>query len=101
MTTVKTGHTIQINAPHFFKDKAFLTWLNDGNVKATWHEPGREAREWSDTFVLVDPSLNGEGSDSDMPEHIWNEIVSVCQQHCVPMRDSIHIVVWLTNLEEV
>ncbi len=89
---------IVVDAGEFFKDEAFLAWLNDkATPKATWHEGGL-AHPFSDAFVLVDPSLNGEGSDSDMPEHIWREIVEACILEIVPGSTSgNHIIVWLRN----
>lgn len=96
----KQGIMLQMNVPEFFKDLEFIGWLNCKTAPATvatWHQGG-VPHEFSDTFVLVDPSLNGEGSDSDMPEHIWNQIVEECRRHIIPNRD-LHIVVWLTNIE--
>lgn len=49
--------------------------------------------------MLVDPSLNGEGADSDMPEHIWDQIVAACKEKFAPGRDAYHIMVRLTNLD--
>lgn len=87
-----------INVPEWFKDKGFLAWLNDpSNTLFTWHTRGKEAGDWSDVVVCVDPGLNGEGSESDMPEHIWDEIVALCRQHFRPSSGS-HIHVRLTNL---
>ncbi|MBV2149895.1 hypothetical protein KRZ98_16750 [Sphingobium sp. AS12] len=90
---------IVINAPEFFVDPAFQQWLANGDHKFTWHDGG-EIDEWSDVIVLVDPSLNGEGSDSDMPEHIWNRIVEACREHLGRDRAcSNHYVARLTNLD--
>lgn len=94
----KQGIMLQMNVPEFFADPAFVEWLNGRPAPlATWHQGG-VPHEFSDTFVLVDPSLNGEGSDLDMPEHIWDQIVEECRRHIIPNRD-LHIVVWLTNIE--
>ena len=89
-----------INAPHFFKDPAFAAWLNNQDPKFTWHKPGDEPHEWSDVVVLVNPSLNGEGNGSDMPEHCWEEIIQTCKLRLINLRTSMHIMVRLTNLEE-
>lgn len=89
-----------INAPEFFQDPEFVEWLNtQGTPKFTWHEGG-EPTDCSDTVVLVDPSLNGEGSDSDMPEHIWDQIIAECKRNFRPnsTEDGDHIMVWLKNL---
>lgn len=72
------GVSLTINAPEFFQDEEFVKWLNNGAKKFTWH-PGGTPSEWSDVVVLVDPGLQGEGSDSDMPKHIWEQIVQACQ----------------------
>lgn len=87
-----------INVPEWFEDKAFISWLNDpGNTIFTWHKRGEEASDWSDVMVCVDPSLSGEGSESDMPGHIWDQIVALCKKHFRPATGS-HIHVRLTNL---
>lgn len=89
---------IVINAPSFFADPAFRQWLTNGEHKFTWYDGGM-VDEWSDVVVLVDPSLNGEGSDSDMPEPIWNQIVEACREHLGRDRHcASHYVVRLTNL---
>lgn len=96
---VSTGLSLTINAPGFFRDAEFIGWLNNGQPKFTWHQC-HSPNEWSDVVVLVDPGLTGEGSDSDMPEHIWTKIVDACRTHLkgqVP-RLSHHIMVRLTNL---
>lgn len=95
---------VVINAPEFFKDPAFRTWLNNGNPKFTWHKRRRRPSEWSDVVVLVDPGLSGEGSDSDMPEHIWSQIVAEVKRYhelsggSWPLRTG-HVMVRLTNLD--
>ncbi|KVP65657.1 hypothetical protein WJ96_04625 [Burkholderia ubonensis] len=89
---------IVINAPEVFKNPDFQAWLNSDNPKFTWHRGGTPG-DWSDVVVMVDPGLSGEGSDSDMPEHIWNLIVSVCRSNFAPTRNVPHIMVRLTNLD--
>lgn len=87
-----------INVPEWFEDKAFLDWLNDPeNTLFTWHSRGDDASDWSDVVVCVDPSLNGEGSESDMPEHIWDQIIALCKKRYKPSFGN-HIHVRLTNL---
>ena len=94
--TIMRGFTL--NVPEWFEDKAFLAWLNDpNNTLFTWHSRGEEASDWSDIVVCVDPSLNGEGSESDMPERIWDQIVALCKKLFQPSCGS-HIHVRLTNL---
>ena len=36
--------------------------------------------EYSDCFVSVDPSCNGEGPESDMPEPYWSQIVEAARK---------------------
>lgn len=94
--TFLNGFTI--NVPEWFEDQAFQDWLNDsGNCVFTWHTKGSDVSEWSDVVVCVDPSLNGEGSESDMPEAMWDQIVELCRAHFRPS-DGSHIHVRLTNL---
>ena len=86
-----------IRAPECFADPDFQTWLQNGDPKFTWYRAG-PVDEWSDVVVLVDPSLNGEGSDADMPAHIWQFIIQRCRQHIEPGQHRCHIMVRLTNL---
>lgn len=86
-----------INAPTFFADPAFVDWLNSPTAKFTLHRGGHP-HEYSDTIVMVDSSLSGEGSDSDMPAHIWNQIIDICREHLGPRQFSYHYMVRLTNL---
>lgn len=93
------GQSLVINAPEFFRDPDFRQWLNNPTPKFTWHRDG-DPDEWSDVIVLVDPSLSGDGSDSDMPEHIWHHIVEECRLHLGPgLGGSNHYMVRLTNLD--
>lgn len=95
------GQSLVLNMPATFEDPVFLAWLNDGKAKFTWHIKGNSvADEYSDVVVCVDPSLNGEGSDSDMPEYIWNSIIEECRKHFKPKAGVPHILVRLTNLQE-
>lgn len=96
---VATTPCLVINAPEFFEDLAFMAWLNNGQPKFTWHIPGNAvADEYSDVVVCVDPGLSGEGTDSDMPEYIWNQIVQACEAHLGPRSGVPHYLVRLTNL---
>lgn len=90
--------SLVINAPAIFADPEFCAWLNGDGVKFTWHQGGKPD-DYSDTVVMVDPGLNGEGTDSDMPEHIWSFILAQCRQHFAPSRLGYHIMVRLTNLD--
>ncbi len=91
------GHSLRINAPALFKRKDFRAWLNNGAPKFTWHPGLGTPTEFSDVIVLVDPGLNGEGSDSDMPKVAWDLVMRECQKHFEPSRGE-HITVRLTNI---
>ncbi len=70
----------------------------DGRPKFTWYQQGAIS-EWSDVVVLVDPALTGEGSDSDMPDYLWNRIVSACRAYLGTSNgQGCHYFVRLTNL---
>jgi|TARA_Y100000815_G_scaffold30282_5_gene25303 hypothetical protein len=93
------GRSLLINAPEYFRDPAFRHWLGGAQPKFTWHRGG-EPDEWSDVIVMVDPSLSGEGSDYDMPAHIWERIVDACRTHLGHGQGrSPHYMVRLTNLD--
>lgn len=94
---IERGVSLHISAPEFFKDPEFVKWLNNGDRKFTWHDTG-EPDDWSDVVVGVDASLNGEGTDSDMPEHIWEQIVKACRDHYTDraITNRVHILVWLS-----
>jgi hypothetical protein len=92
---VKAMHALKINKPEWFRDQAFIDWLNSGGT-ATWHPLGEIPNEYSDIFLVIDgpSSANDEwtGSDDDMPT--WDELCSICRQE--NFRSGI---VWITNIE--
>lgn len=89
-----------INVPDWFNDPAMVAWLNDPETRVmSWHQQGTPPDEWSDTIVLVDPGLSGEGTDSDMPAHLWDAIVQACRDAKLDGQHE-HIPVRLTNIEE-
>lgn len=99
---MQTSHAyaLVIDAPEFFEDPDFVEWLNSqGTPKFSWHEGGMPTNT-SDVVVLVCPSLSGEGSDSDMPEHIWDQIMEECRRNFAPNSAPAgnHIMVWLKNI---
>lgn len=97
---IEHTRSLIINAPEFFKDPAFMAWLNNNEPKFTWHIKGNTvADEYSDVVVCVDPSLSGEGTDSNMPEYIWNKIVEACREHIGTGSGENHYMVRLTNLD--
>jgi len=89
---------LTINSPDLFQRPDFLAWLNKDAIKFTWHTKGA-ASDFSDVIVLVDPSLNGEGSDSDMPQEIWDQIIEECKKHFKPQGFESHIMVHLVNMQ--
>lgn len=100
-TKIELTKALVINAPGFFEDPAFIAWLNSSSTKFTWHIKGNlVADEYSDVVVSVDPSLTGEGSDSDMPDYIWQQIIEACKQHIGAGSCDSHILVRITNLSE-
>lgn len=93
---------LTINVPQFFADHEFVDWLNGDSTTdpiMTWHQRPFAPTEWSDVVVLVDPSLNGEGADASMPEHLWAQIVAACREAGLGGQHE-HIPVRLTNLSE-
>jgi len=94
---ITVAKSLVINAPEFYADWAFVAWLDRDVPKFMWHRPGDTPSEWTDVVVLVDPSLNGEGSDQDMPRDIWDRIVGACRQKFLPGGGN-HIAVRITNL---
>lgn len=90
--------SLVIHAAPIFKNPSFLEWLNDGKPKMTWHQGGAPS-DFSDVIVCVDPSLSGEGTDTDMPEEIWQAIVQkVIDFGVKPSQYDSHITVRLVNI---
>lgn len=50
------------------------TTLNENATNSTM--------EYADCFVSVDPSCNGDGPESDMPEPYWSQIVEAARKAC-------------------
>jgi len=95
-TTVLT-----INAPEWFENEEFLAWINTPETNTmTWHKKGEPTNEFSDICVWVEPSLNGEGTDSDMPDAFWDAIIELCKRHVgANAYANSHIPIRLTNLK--
>lgn len=86
--------------PSFLRIAPASTGLESDLRKFTWHRDG-PIDERSDVVVLVAPSLSGEGSDSDMPTPIWDQIIDACRTHLGEAAgQSGHYMVRLTNLAE-
>lgn len=96
-----TGLSLRLNVPAFFEAPEFISWLNNGNPKFTWHQGGTPS-EYSDVIVLLEPNLLGEGTDSDMPAQFWDQIVQACRDQLGKLAEfsSELITVRLTNLKE-
>lgn len=100
-----TALQLVVNAPQFFAREDFMTWLNDYNAM-TWHNrKDAKADDMSDVVVFIDTDLNGEGSDSEMPGDIWEQLVELCReaekaQPGLVDRHGFHIAVRLMNLED-
>ena len=85
----------QLNAPELKKHKKFCAWLSRASGSrpsnepraATWHRGGEKLGEFSDLFVWKD--RNHEGSDTDMPEDVWNTI-------CDTVGENFCGVIWIT-----
>ena len=65
---------IKLSVPELFADSDFQDYVNNTNVM-TWH--GKVGPigpdDLADVTVFVDPSMTGEGTDSEMP--YWGYIV--------------------------
>jgi hypothetical protein len=86
----------QVNAPAFYRDPDFVTWLNSRGV-ATWHDGDNPPGEFSDVFTVVDCLQEGPDRDA-MPEPVWDALIAALREAGAPDRDQI--LVWITNLEE-
>lgn len=103
MTGVEQQRAYRINAPQWYADEAFRIWLNGhlrsvlpGGSPATWHKYGMP-NEYSDIFTVLDMSSEyPEGSDSDMPEHIFEELWHMCRKADPWFHGTA--VVWISNL---
>lgn len=105
------GLHVVINAPEFFQRKDFEEYVESQASPSkgpvfTWHQAGTELGDYSDVVVLVEPCLSGDGSNSDMPEDLWNTIIAALQkefgQHGENVPDGFQdrsIAVRLTNLD--
>lgn len=94
----KKRPALVLYAPEIFRDPQFIDWLNGaGTIVATYHQRKQPPGPYSDVFVLVDPSLNGEGMDSDMPENVWRQILLACAHEFTPNGRGEHVCVQLVN----
>lgn len=90
------GDCLRINAPEWYARADFMAWLNDPEGhRATWHERGQAAGEYSDVFVTFD-HCEGSDFDASMPEDIVQAIRAAAADCGV--EDGI---VWISNVGEV
>lgn len=62
---------IKLHVAELFANPEFQAWLESSKAM-TWHQRGAGAPtedDAADVAIFVDPSLCGDGSDSDMPGH--------------------------------
>jgi hypothetical protein len=90
---------VRINAPGWFRDKAFVRWLNHPGT-ATWHTGGSDPTEYSDVFFTFD---SGDGSDApvpgghpSIPPHIWDRVVHIVE---LTLGYRSECLVWVSNLD--
>ncbi len=74
------GMLVRIKMPGAFRRKAMLDYIEGKTSPCpgpeyAWRQPGDEPGRFYYIVVLVDPSLNGDGSHSDMPSVVWNAIM--------------------------
>lgn len=108
---------VRINAPEIFADPAFKEWFFNrprtdiSGVEypappiATWHRMSDpEFGEYSDFFTIVDflggNDPVGDGSESDMPEHIWQQILHAAWIALNKPSWHVEALLWISNLEE-
>lgn len=94
---------IKLAVPELFADPGFQEYVNNSSVM-TWHDKKGPINpdDMADVVVFVDPSLTGEGTDSDMP--YWDVIVEKLVATVGAPRSlrgthgGEHLVVVLTNI---
>ncbi|HGM8087215.1 TPA: hypothetical protein ACKP9S_003586 [Pseudomonas aeruginosa] len=94
---------IKLTVPELFADPGFQEYVNNSSVM-TWHDKKGPINpdDMADVVVFVDPSLTGEGTDSDMP--YWDVIVEKLKialgKNTFLWRAQLreHLVVVLTNV---
>ena len=94
MTLGNTYKCQRISWPELRKHKAFVKWMNKATKRkrggcATWHRGG-ELDDYSDLFTWVERC---EGSESDMPDDVWKQLIEAVGEDFVG-------VVWIDFLGE-
>ena len=80
----------------WFMQPDFTAWADKARQRglASWGYDGHFTEDgYPDVFVGICPSLDGEGTDSDMPEQYWEAIVAAVRGHLRPGTTKEHIVV--------
>ena len=86
---------VRIDAGELYRDPEFAVWLNDRTRnQATWHLKGQPPGDFSDIFMIID---HGSGSDEDMPEHCWEQLLAFLKASGYDPEHSA-LVVWLANV---
>lgn len=85
---------VTVEAPELFARPDFQAWLNSATPKFTWHTGGKPG-EFSDVIALVEPNLEGDGSDSDMPG--FDQVLALLRTITAPNQWPGHITVRLVN----
>ncbi|MGP9797096.1 hypothetical protein ACT3UJ_07025 [Halomonas sp. 86] len=84
----------------WFEHALFRSWADQARLKGTasWGVDGHDAEGYPDIFVGVDPSLNGEGTDSDMPAPYWDALMQKVRYHVQKDATRNHILVRISPL---
>lgn len=77
-------------------------WLDNAQLKAALRANPltmnrRDGDKLLDVVAWVDPGLSGEGSDTHLPESIWDELVQACRDHKLGGDGLPHIGVRITR----
>lgn len=106
MTTVSIANSEKTPAIAVFVDwfdaqrhPDFVVWADKRRSQglASWcdSDSSHGASEYPDIFVGVDPSLNGEGTDSDMPEPYWDALLASVRGQLVSGASTLHVIAWI------
>lgn len=80
------SHAITLYVDWFNQEQHpdFVAWADKGLTSglASWCPSGQSHASvgYPDIFITLEPCLNGEGSDSDMPEAYWKQIVDTLRE---------------------
>lgn len=101
VTRATVGAMVQMQVPWFDAEAhpEFVSWADKARKErglASWCAPGvsHGGNDFPDIFVGVDPSMSGEGTDSDMPDEYWRAVVDVAAQ-ARHLANGRHIIVWI------